>query len=247
MSLRIFLAPLAASVLLAQSSTTPEQLAQRVTSMHDAWGPRASSPNISLTIIKESQTGTDFRYGLRAMGIPDGSVFTLMSWPVTQREPAQVLQGVTFNGEGVAVCAGRPGTCGDPATPNDPIHIPFRPVPGEPIRLAVVSSDGSMKAFAKIVPLPLQGEDKACRVNASLLTPGAELLFIEGTGLAANSELTMRTDSEGERHDFKGKADAQGRFTSALLPHKQGLTHGTVNILLKGSTCSPAVSVPWGK
>ena len=55
------------------------------------------------------------------------------------------------------------------------IDIPFRPVPGEPVRLGVVSQDGSVKAFAKIVPLPLQGEDKSCRVSAVLLTAGGSL------------------------------------------------------------------------
>jgi hypothetical protein len=80
-----------------------------------------------------------------------------------------------------------------------------------------------------------------------LLTPGAELLFVEGTGFFPNSELTMRTDSEGEKHDFNGRVDAKGRSTSALLPYKQGLTHGTISILLSSGTCSPTVSVPWAK
>lgn len=242
-----FVLSLAASVALARTTYTPEQLAQRLTAMHEAWGPRASTPNVSLTIVEESRTGADFRYALRATGIRSGTVFTLMSWPVTQRGPAEVLQGVTFDDKGMAICAGRAGTCGNPAFPNDPIHIPFRAVPGEPVRLAIVSSDGLIKAFAKIVPLPLQGENKGCRVSATLLTPGAELLFIEGTGFTPNAELTMSTESEGEKHDLKGKDDAQGRFISALLPFKQGLTRGTVKILLNGGGCSPAVSVPWGK
>lgn len=247
MSLRFFGTLFAACVALAQTDNTSEQLAQRLTAMHDAWGPRASTPNVSLAIVEESRSGADFRYGLRATGIPADAVFTLMSWAITQREPAVVLQGITFDAKGTAVCAGRAGTCGDPAVPNDPIHVPFRAVPGEPVRLGIASSDSSIKAFAKIVPLPLQGEDKACRVSATLLIQGAELLFVEGTGFAANTQLTMSTDSEGEKHEFKGKDDAQGRFTSALLPYKQGLSHGTVNIILRGDACSPAVSVRWGK
>ncbi len=247
MSLRLLLVPFAAFVVLAQTETSPEETAKKLTTAHDVWGPRASSPNSSLTFVEESRQGADFRYGLRATGIPPGSIFNLVAWPVTQREPAEVLQGVTFDAQGIAVCAGRPGTCGDPANPNDPIHIPFRPVPGEPIRLAIVSSDGSIKAFAKITPLPLQGDDKACHVNATLLMPGAVLIFVEGTGFPSNSELTMSTDSEGEKHDLKGKVDTQGRFTLGLLPYKQGLSRGTVKIVLKGIACAPSVSVPWGK
>jgi hypothetical protein len=246
--LRPLLTPLFVSAVFAQTPPTAEQSAQQLTSMHDAWGARASSPNATLTIVEQSHTGAEFRYRLRATGIPAGSVMTLVAWPVTQRGPVEVLHGVTFSDDvGFAVCAGRPGTCGDPAKPNDPIDLPFRPVAGEPVRLGVISQDGSVKAFARIVPVPLQGEDKGCRVSASLLTPAAELLFVEGAGFAPNSELTMATDSEGDKHDAKGKADDQGRYVSALMPYKQGLARGTVNIRLKGSACSPGVAVPWGK
>jgi len=215
--------------------------------MHDAWGVRASSPSTTLAIVEQSHTGSEFRYRLQATGVPADVVFTLIAWPVTQRQPSEVLRGVTFNETGLAVCAGRPGTCGDPAKPNDPIDLPFRAVPGEPVRLGVVSQDGALKAFAKIVPLPLQGDDKSCQVSATLLTPGAELVFIEGTGFAPNTELTMASDSEGEKHDAKGKVDAQGRYVSALMPYKLGLSRGTLNVRLKAIACSPAVSVPWGK
>lgn len=115
------------------------------------------------------------------------------------------------------------------------------------MRLGIISTDSSIKAFAKIVPLPLQGVDKGCRVSATLLTPGAELLFVEGTGFAPNIQLTMSTDSEGEKHEFKGNDDGIGRFISALLPYKQGLSQGAVKIVLRGEACSPAVSLRWGK
>jgi hypothetical protein len=215
--------------------------------MHDAWGVRASSPGSGLALVERSHSGAEFRYRLQGTGIPAGALFTLLAWPVTQRGPAEVLRGVTFNDAGVAVCTGRAGTCGDPAKPDDPIEIPFRPVPGEPVRVGVVSHDGAVEAFAKIVPLPLQGEDKGCQVSAALLTAGAELVFVEGTGFTPNTELSMVTNSEGEKHDVKGKVDSQGRYISALLPYKQGLTRGTANIRLKGKACSPSVDVSWGK
>jgi hypothetical protein len=245
--LRPFLAPLFASALFAQTAPNAEQLAQQLTRLHDAWGVRASTPNVTLVIVEQSHTGPEFRYRLQATGISADTVVNLVAWPVTQRGPPEVLRGVTFNDMGFAVCAGRPGTCGDPAKPDDPIDIPFRPVPGEPVRLSVVSQDGAIKSFAKIVPVPLQGEDKGCRVSATLLMPGAELVFVEGTGFVPNSDLTMASESEGEKHDAKGKVDAQGRYISALMPYKQGLARGRIIIRLKASACSPTVSVPWGE
>lgn len=247
MRFRTFLGLIPVCAALAQTAQGPEQLAQQMSKLHEVWGPLASSPNVSLAFVEESRSGANFRYTLRATGVPPGAVFTLMSWAVTQRGPTEVLDGVTFDDKGVAICAGRAGTCGDPAVPNDPIHFPFRAVPGEPVRLGIISSDSSIKAFAKIVPLPLQGEDKGCRVSATLLLQGAALLFVEGTGFAPNTEVTMSGNSEGEKHDSKEKVDAQGRFVSALMPAKAGITHGSIKIVVKSASCSPAVSVPWGR
>ena len=80
-----------------------------------------------------------------------------------------------------------------------------------------------------------------------MLTPGAELVLIEGSGFPANSELKMDSDSEGERHSGMGKADQDGRYVNAMLPYKKGILRGTLNVTLKSAGCSPSVAVPWGR
>ena len=92
-----------------------------------------------------------------------------------------------------------------------------------------------------------KGEDKGCSVKATLLTPGSELVEIEGAGFAAKADISMDSDSEGERHSGKGKTDASGAYTSAILPYKQGVARGTAKVSLKSAGCSPSVSFPWGK
>ena len=109
---------------------------------------------------------------LYAAGVPKDTIWSLIAWPVTQKSPSTVLQGITLDDSGLAVCAGTRGTCGSSAKPNDPIDLPTRPVPGEPVRLALVSTDRKIKVFAKTVPVPLRGEDKTCAVEATVLMPG---------------------------------------------------------------------------
>lgn len=152
-----------------------------------------------------------------------------------------------MDASGLAICAGTPGTCGSADKPNDPIDLILQPNAGEPVRLGLVSADGATKVFAKVVPIPLRGEDKACSVEATLLTPGAELVLIAGSGFQSNGDLTMESVSEGERHSSKGKADANGRYVSAILPYKQGVGSGIAKVNLKASGCIPSVSVPWGR
>ncbi len=234
---------------LGQGTTAPsgtEDAVNRLVKEHQAWGPAASTPNTSLSLKEASREGSIIRLRMYATGLPKEGTYTLMTWPVTQRGPGESLRGVTFDESGLAVCAGTPGTCGG-NKPNDPIDLALRPVPGEPARFGVVSMDGSIKVFAKIVPLPLKGEDKGCSVEAVLLTPGSELVLIEGTGFPPNSDIALDSESEGERHGGKAKTDADGRYVSGILPYKQGVARGTTKVNLKASGCSPSVSFPWGK
>jgi len=215
--------------------------------MHQAWGEQESTPKTSLTIKESSRSGDVIKFRLFADGVPKPGSYSIVAWPVTQRGPAEVLKGVTLSSSGLAVCAGSPGTCGSPDKPDDPIDLNFKPVPGEPIRLGLVSSDGATKVFAKMVPIPLRGRDKNCSVEATLLTPGAELVLIHGSGFPASSEITVDSDSAGERISRKATTDAQGGYTTAILPAKPGVARGVVEVALKSGACSPAVSVPWGK
>jgi hypothetical protein len=218
---------------------------QSLVKMHQAWGAKASTPNTSLAIKEISHDGQVFKFRLYGKGLSKDAVFSLMSWPVNQKSPGQSLPGVMLDESGMAICAGKPGTCGSPDTPNDPIDLIFQPIPGEPFRVGLFSPDG-VKVLAKVVPLPLRGEDGGCTVEATLLTPGAEAVLIEGAGFPANGDLVMDSSSEGERHRENAKAGADGEYVTAIMPYKQGFASGTLRVKLKSKKCSPSVEVPWG-
>jgi hypothetical protein len=84
-------------------------------------------------------------------------------------------------------------------------------------------------------------------VEGIVLTPGSELVLIEGSGFPANSELTIDSDSAGEHHSQKSKADRDGRYVIAMLPYKQGVAAGTSKVDLKSDKCSPSVGIPWAR
>jgi hypothetical protein len=100
--------------------------------------------------------------------------------------------------------------------------------------------------FAKLVAIPLRGEDLGCAVDAVLLTPAAELVLIEAAGSSANTTIIALSDSEGERHVGKVKVDAEGRYSQAVLPYKPGASRGTLLFKSKSDKCSSSASVPWG-
>lgn len=224
----------------------PQEAVTNLIRMHNAWGPNASTPGTSIAFQAAGRDGQTLKYHLRAKGLSKDKQYTLVSWPVTQKAPTQLLGGVTLDPTGLAICAGTPGTCGNSAKPNNPIDLTLHTVPGEPARFGLVAVDNSTKTFGKFVPVPLRGTASGCTAEAFLLTPGAELVIVEGSGFPVNSEIAMDSDSEGEIHSQKAKTDANGRYQGAMLPYKQGVARGTVKVVLKSAKCSPAVEVPWG-
>jgi hypothetical protein len=245
------LALLAIQQAFAQDNPSPmnsdvENSVSTLVKMHQVWGAKASTANTSLAIKEASRSGPVVRFWLYGQGLPADGVYSIVAWPVTQRLPSEVQRGVTLDASGLAICAGTPETCsGD--KPDDPIDLAFSPAPGEPLRLGLVSAGGATKVFAKMVPIPLRGEDRGCAAEATLLMPGAALVLIEGSGFLPNGDVTMDSRSEGERHGGKGKVDADGKYVTAILPAKQGVKGGTAKVTLKSAQCSPSVTFAWGR
>jgi len=230
----------------AASAASVEQQVATLVKQHIAWGPAASTPNTKLVLKESARSGSEVKFQLFAENLPKEAIYSLVSWPVTAKGPAVTIQGVTLNEAGMAICSGKPGNCSG-QRPNEPVDLVAHPVPGEPLRVGLVSIDGLIKAFVKTVPVPLRAEDHGCRVDATILTPGSELVWLEGSGFPAGGELAFDSDSEGDRQNRKVKADAEGRYFTAMLPYKQGLQSGTLRVTLKYGSCAPTVKVPWGK
>lgn len=222
------------------------QLANVLLEAHAGWGPELNTPGTTLTIRELSREGGTVSYGLRAEGLPKDKKFVLFQWPVTQPRPVPALRGVTFDEEGIAVCAGREGTCGAADKPNDPVELTTVPAQGEPYRFAIAAEDNpDLKAYAKVVPLPIENEDKGCRVRAVVLAPRGAIVGVEASGFPAEAALDVTTETGGDTQVSKQKSDKNGRYMASLLPVKPGLPSGTLNLTVAAGPCSPKISVGW--
>ncbi len=215
--------------------------------LHQTWGPKGSAPGTSLELREVSRSGPEVVFRLFAHGVDPDGAYSLVAWPVSQKGPSTVVKGVTLGSGGLAICPGRPDTCGSAAKPNDPVEIKLTPIAGEPVRLALISANNQVRVFAKTVPNPIRGKDRSCALEAVLLTPGAELVLLEGEGFAPNTEVTMSSASGGESHSQTAKVGADGKYLGALLPFTAKATSGVAAVTLKGVGCAPAVKVNWGR
>ena len=252
------LTALSAGALFAQQSAAPakpaapptaQQVSQAAANLllaHFGWGAELNSPGASLAVREVSREGGTVTLGLRATGLPRDKVYVLFQWPVTQIKPVPALRGVTFDDAGIAVCAGRPGTCGKADNPNEPIKLTAVPALGEPFRFAVAAEDDpNIKAYVKVVPMPAEATDQGCRLRAVVLMPHGAVIGVEASGFPANTAIDFHTDSAGETADTKFTTDAAGRYVTAVLPVKTGKSSGSVRIRGSFGECKPEVSLPW--
>ena len=223
-----------------------QEIAASVVQSYMDWGPGLNSPGAMLSIKETSREGGTVTFSLRAAGLPKDKVYVLFQWPVTQMKPVPALRGVSFDADGVAICAGRTGTCGNLEKPNDPIELTAIPALGEPYRFAVAAQDDpAIKAYAKVVPMPIESVDKACHLRGVVLMPHGILVGVEAAGYPPDAVIDFHTDSEGEVHDSKPKTDNAGRYVTAVLPVKGGARAGSVRIRAAAGDCAPEISVPW--
>jgi hypothetical protein len=245
------------------------------------WGPKASSPGVTLTMKEVSRekvaSGTMLTYRLTANGFAPGTRLTLLRWPLNQGV-TPVMNGTVIDASGTVVC-GAPapavsapsaqGTGSDQASgtgasnaassnpsvpactktmqPNAPVEITATAAKGEAIRVGLLAEDRKSGAAASTVPFPIEGHDKACKLEVLLGAKDAELVLVEGDGFKPDIPFSAGTESFGQKSSLAAKPDAQGHFVAAMTPYVQGHDSGDTVIYYQSDACTPTVSFHWGK
>jgi len=232
-----------------QEDASVEGQVERLAKVQKNWGSKMNSPGAAIT-LKETRRdrtaqGTAVYYRLSASGLDKDAVYTLFSTSLGMRT-TPTLAGVTFDRSGVAVCAGKQGTCSG-ERPNDPNDLAVYAAKGEPKRFGVVSGDNEHKAFTYVVPFPILGKDRGCTAEAILLTAKGEAVLIHGSGFAPGTDVHFVGVSEGEPQRTESKANDEGDFYQVALPYVKGKSHGKVKVTLESNACSPSLSFEWGE
>lgn len=213
------------------------------------WKGALNSPGVELSLKETSRSRAADRtlvnYELYASGLPKDASYTLVEIKISGKV-VQSLDGVTLDANGMAICAGRPGTCSG-KSPNSPIDLVLFAGKSEPKRLSLVSNDPAhLRVIASVIPFPNAATDHACRLESVIGTPKGEVTYIQGTGFEPNEELVTDSESYGEKNHVVQKAEADGSYFAVALPNVQGKTSGATTWSVKGKSCNPTLSFSWG-
>jgi len=226
-----------------------QQGASRLANIQRNWGPKMNTPGASITLKETSRRSTGKQtvvfYRIIASGMPKDKLYSLVLTSF-DLQPKPIMEGITLDGSGQAVCSGHLGGCAEPGEENDPVDLGLVAARAEPKRFTLVSEDGQVKAFTYVIPFPVTGVDRGCSIEAILLLQHAEAVLIQGSGFAANAAVRMKAMSETEQQENDLKADSSGGIFTVLLPYVKGKTDGKGKVTFASQTCSPSLTYQWG-
>ena len=112
---------------------------------------------------------------------------------------------------------------------------------GEPATFALVSIDREAKAFARIVPFPLEARDGACRLWLELMSPQGTAFLVQGEGFEPGEEVKSLSRSDGERLTGRETISPEGTYGPVVVfPAAVSRKH-KASYSVSGGTCSVKV------
>jgi hypothetical protein len=233
----IFVLTLAAflSVAGCRAQTVPSR---------DQWGEKFNSPGAKLTYKDIGRTTIQGRtvitYNLFASGLPDQH-YVLCILNVGSDPKAVTDAYINRDGKVVNVLADP-----DHHVAEDPINAKVFGGKGEPIQFALISDDDHLRAFAQVIPFPIEETSGPCHLSAIETGPYYFGVFIRIMGFQPDEDLSIDQRSENESGHQSGKADPQGSYNASLFPFVKGKRSGKARFVVTAKSCKIGIEFPWG-
>ena len=215
------------------------------------WGDRFNSSGASLRVMEmsrepRSEGGTWVHYFLQGIGLPKNRLYSLWEWELGG-EPKLVLARVPLRDDGVLLCSGKPGDCSG-ASSEQVYAARMTGMKAEPKRLALVSADGTLRAFGSSIPFPVDATDQNCRVWLERKAPDASEATVYGTGFVPKERVTVSMTGDTTGATLRRNVDDKGNW-NADVAHTGDAMHasGSSQIAVKGKNCNANVTWAWGK
>jgi hypothetical protein len=226
----------------------------RIATMEARWGAPMSTPGISVSMKEVSRTktpeGTEITYQVSGTGFTPGEKVSLIRWPL-DGSVQTTMDGLTVSSGGQAICgkaeAGSDASaCGNTMQPDQPLEVKAVAAPGEAIRIALLDSEQKRGAATSVIPYPVSGADKGCKLQLMLGLKNAALVLLEGDGFPPNATITLHTESWGLKQAITTKSNADGHLITATMSGVKGHDSGETTISYEGTTCTPSLKYSWG-
>lgn len=212
----------------------------------DQFGEKYNTGGANLVVKEAGRDRSDGQtivtYNLIASGLPKDSRYTL--WTQTIGSEPQPAADALLNEDGKAVSQIADS---EHNVAEDPIDLRVVAGRGEPKQFGLISIDGKFRAFARVVPFPIEVSDGPCHLSAVMTAPNYSGVIVTVTGLQRGEDLLIKTRSDHEGGERNEKATDSGAYLSLLLPFVKGKRSGRVQFDLNAKSCTIGIELPWGE
>jgi hypothetical protein len=118
---------------------------------------------------------------------------------------------------------------------------------GEPADYMITSTDGTVRAYARAYPFPIQSQDGKCTLNVELENSKFTAFVIRGAGFEPSENLKTSSSFGNLATAGTEQASSKGEFAAATHANLPGVNSGSATFAATGSACHPVVTYEWGK
>jgi hypothetical protein len=210
-----------------------------------------SAGGASLRLVETGRKRTpgtiEVDYRLEGGHFPRGKVYRL--WQMSLGGPPEPLCGaLVADSTGALVPDAQAAVSEATLCPEfDLIQLgAYQYMPGEPYRVAIISTDDSVRAVATAFPHPIEGSDGPHRILLEMNSADQRSFTIWGGGFGRDQGLRTSMTTGGETFEGGAFSDAQG-VVRILLNAPPGAPGGVVTYEVRGTGGRPQLTYRWGQ
>ena len=206
-----------------------------------AWGPESATPGMRLSLEEKARrpsgSGTEVLYAVRVTGAPGDRTCRL--WTRARGADPVMVRGGYVDQSGAFV---------NGQTGEETRFVATGLARGELYEVGAITTDGSGRAFARVVPFPLEARGSgACRIWAEMDSPRGDAFIIRGEGFGSREETNATLQSGDDIHLDNFVITDEGTFQRLIFPavhfkRAEGLGGYTV----AGKDCRMTLNFSWG-
>jgi hypothetical protein len=219
--------------------------------------PEHSSPGVGMWLREASRdkrgTVRHVVYNLSAMGLTPGRELSLYRWDWAMSDGVLALAGFRVEPDGRVTCSKPPERSISDEEIKHWCHGDLDKVkvdavdfqPGQALRIGFISTDNEQKAYAEVIPFPIENEDRQCRLVAERLSEDAGTWAIRGEGFKPGEVVHYVWKGPGNSLKRDVKVSEKGSLALMVRPPASGAEGGTVTFKVKAGACEPLLRFSW--
>ncbi len=184
-----------------------------------------------------ARSHTEVTYSLETAQFPQGNAYALWEMESGDQKIFPLMGGFSADATGALICPAvpQPGNFAPIGTPCMPartleqsVVLTFSTIhKGEPLDFAVVSADGTVRAYAHTYPFPITAQDGKCTLVVELEDTKITSFVIRATGFNPGEVVKSSSSFGNDATVGTQEASSQGEFVAALRADLPGKSSGS--------------------